>query len=100
VVGVAGFDLTFTVPKSASVLRALGDPHIQAEVLAAHHATIDVVLGWAEREIVVTRTGHAGASSGPDNPDASPPPGEPPPSRHGWPTGWTTSRPTPCASAP
>ena len=29
--------------------------------MAAHHATIDVVLGWAEREIVVTRTGHAGA---------------------------------------
>jgi conjugative relaxase-like TrwC/TraI family protein len=62
VVGVAGFDLTFTVPKSASVLWALGDPHIQAEVLAAHHATINVVLGWAEREIVVTRTGHAGAT--------------------------------------
>ncbi len=30
--------------------------------MAAHHATIDVVLGWAEREIVVTRTGHAGAT--------------------------------------
>jgi len=62
VVGVAGFDLTFTVPKSASVLWALGDPHIQAEVLAAHHATINVVLGWAEQEIVVTRTGHAGVT--------------------------------------
>ena len=61
VVGVAGFDLTFTVPKSASVLWALGDEHIQEQVVGAHHATIDVVLGWAEREIVVTRTGHAGS---------------------------------------
>ncbi len=60
-VGVSGFDLTFTVPKSASVLWALGDPHIQAEVVAAHHATVDVVLGWAEKEIAVTRTGHAGS---------------------------------------
>ena len=63
VVGVAGFDLTFTVPKSASILWALGDQNVQEQVVAAHHATIDVVLGWAEREIVVTRTGHAGVTS-------------------------------------
>ena len=62
VVGVAGFDLTFSVPKSVSILWALGDQNVQEQVVAAHHATIDVVLGWAEREIVVTRTGHAGVT--------------------------------------
>ena len=41
---VAGFDLTFTVPKSASVLWALGDPRTQDAVLRAHRAAVDEAL--------------------------------------------------------
>src|SRR5581483_7137640 len=33
---VAGFDLTFTAPKSASVLWALGDRDVQVAVMEAH----------------------------------------------------------------
>ncbi len=60
--GVSGFDLTFTAPKSASVLWALADPKVQAGVLAAHHAAVEQVLGWVEREVLLTRTGHGGAT--------------------------------------
>ncbi len=61
-VGVAGFDLTFTVPKSVSVVWALGDDRTRAAVLAAHHAAIDQVMAVLEDRVVATRVGHAGAS--------------------------------------
>jgi hypothetical protein len=41
---VAGFDLTFTVPKSASVLWALGDPVTQRAVAEAHREAVDNAL--------------------------------------------------------
>ena len=34
---VAGFDLTFSVPKSVSTLWALSGPALQAQIQAAHH---------------------------------------------------------------
>jgi hypothetical protein len=37
---VAGFDLTFSVPKSVPVLCALGSNDIQDRVLAAHHQAL------------------------------------------------------------
>lgn len=43
------------------MLWALGEPRVQQEILVGHHATIDALLGWAEREIVLTRAGHGGA---------------------------------------
>ena len=61
-VGVAGFDLTFTVPKSVSVVWALGDARTRAAVAAAHHAAIDQVMDVLEARVVATRVGHAGAS--------------------------------------
>ncbi|MGQ0846130.1 MAG: MobF family relaxase [Sporichthyaceae bacterium] len=54
---VAGFDLTFTVPKSASVLWALGDDAVRAAVVDAHRESIDVVLGLIEERFLFTRTG-------------------------------------------
>ena len=57
---VVGFDLTFTVPKSASVLLALADDATRATVHTAHHAALDQALAFVERAVVRTRVGHAG----------------------------------------
>src|SRR5665648_1172906 len=57
---VVGFDLTFTVPKSASVLWALGDEATRAAVHAAHRAAVDQALEFVERTVARTRVGHAG----------------------------------------
>jgi len=57
---VVGFDLTFTVPKSASVLWALGDDATRAAVHAAHRAAVDQALEFVERTVARTRVGHAG----------------------------------------
>lgn len=54
---VAGFDYTFSVPKSVSVLWALADSDIQAAVVAAHHAAVADVVGLMERGVAATRTG-------------------------------------------
>ncbi|WP_156388109.1 MobF family relaxase [Cellulomonas sp. Root137] len=57
---VAGFDLTFTPPKSVSTLWAVADPRTQATVLAAHRAAVSQSLGFLEDRALFTRTGHAG----------------------------------------
>jgi len=59
---VAGFDLTFSVPKSVSVLWALSDAGEQRAIVDAHHAAIAVTVGLIERDVARTRTGHAGAA--------------------------------------
>lgn len=48
---VAGFDYTFSVPKSASVLWAVAD---------AHHAAVAEVVAFIEREVATTRIGATG----------------------------------------
>ena len=54
---VPGFDLTFSAPKSVSVLWGLGDPDTAREVRAAHDAAVDAALGWLEREGCRSRRG-------------------------------------------
>ena len=54
---VAGFDFTFSVPKSASVLWAVSDAGTQALIAQAHHAAIAEVLAFMEREVAATRVG-------------------------------------------
>ena len=54
---VAGFDLTFSVPKSVSVLWALAPADVQAKIVTAHHAAIDDVLRLFEAEVAATRMG-------------------------------------------
>ncbi len=62
---VSGFDLTFTIPKSVSVLWALSDQATQARILAAHHRAVDRALAWTEREVIATRSGRGGVVSSP-----------------------------------
>jgi conjugative relaxase-like TrwC/TraI family protein len=57
---VAGFDLTFTMAKSASVLWALAPAPVQARIVAAHRDTVAEVMGVLERDALFTRTGHGG----------------------------------------
>lgn len=59
---VAGFDLTFSVPKSVSVLWGLTDRQSKALILAAHHGALAEVVDFFEREIAATRIGHGGTA--------------------------------------
>ena len=54
---VPGFDLTFSVPKSTSLLWALGDQDASAAVNAALDRSVDAALGYLEREACLTRRG-------------------------------------------
>jgi conjugative relaxase-like TrwC/TraI family protein len=46
---VRGYDVTFSAPKSVSVLAAVADPATRAQVHAAHDAAVDAVLGYVQR---------------------------------------------------
>ncbi len=54
---VAGFDLTFSVPKSVSVLWGVADAVTQERIVAAHHAAVAEVIDLFEREVAATRAG-------------------------------------------
>jgi len=54
---VAGFDLAFTAPKSASVLWALADDATRAAVLAGHRAAVEQSLALLTETALFTRTG-------------------------------------------
>ncbi|CUR58092.1 TraA-like transfer protein [metagenome] len=54
---VAGFDFTFSVPKSVSVLWAVADVGTQALIVGAHHQALAEVLAFLEREVASTRRG-------------------------------------------
>ena len=58
---VAGYDLTFTAPKSASVLWGLGDESTRRAVAAAHQAAVGQALGFVETSVLRTRVGAGGA---------------------------------------
>ncbi len=57
---VPGFDLTFSAPKSVSVLWSLGGQGVAAEVKAAHAAAVDSALGYLQAEACWTRRGAGG----------------------------------------
>jgi conjugative relaxase-like TrwC/TraI family protein len=57
---VPGFDLTFSAPKSASVLWALGGHPVAAEVKAAHASAVEAAVGYLQREACWTRRGAGG----------------------------------------
>jgi conjugative relaxase-like TrwC/TraI family protein len=54
---VAGFDLTFTAPKSVSVLFGLGGPEVAQQVLAAHGEAVADALGYVARHAMAARRG-------------------------------------------
>jgi len=58
---VLGFDLTFSAPKSVSVLYAAGGEELRSAVTAAHEAAVADALGYIEREAVQVRRGAGGA---------------------------------------
>jgi conjugative relaxase-like TrwC/TraI family protein len=57
---VAGFDLTFTVPKSVSVLWAMGDSQTRDLISQAHQQAVEDALQFVENRVAATRTGHGG----------------------------------------
>lgn len=61
---VAGYDYTFSLPKSASVLWGVADAGLQSLIVEAHHLAVAEVLDYMEREVAATRVGasvHDGA---------------------------------------
>ncbi|SDU16848.1 MobF family relaxase [Jiangella alkaliphila] len=59
---VAGFDVTFSPPKSVSVLWGLGDQGVREQVYEAHRAAIRDVLAVLERDVARTRIGSNGVA--------------------------------------
>jgi Ti-type conjugative transfer relaxase TraA len=60
---VPGFDLTYRPPKSVSLLWALGDRDVAAQVVAAHDAAVAEAVGYLEREAGFSRRGAGGAEA-------------------------------------
>jgi conjugative relaxase-like TrwC/TraI family protein len=57
----AGYDLTFSAPKSVSVLFGLGDLEVREAVRAAHDSAVSEALGYLEHTAAAVRRGHGGA---------------------------------------
>jgi conjugative relaxase-like TrwC/TraI family protein len=57
---VRGFDLTFSVPKSVSLVWAFGEDDAKREVIAAIDAAVGEGLGYLERHACVVRKGKGG----------------------------------------
>ncbi|MBC9823939.1 relaxase domain-containing protein [Terrabacter sp. MAHUQ-38] len=60
---VAGFDLTFSAPKSVSTVWALADEATRERIRAAHQEALGFVLSYAEEQVFATRTGRGGVVS-------------------------------------
>ena len=57
---VPGFDLTFSAPKGASLLFALGDPQTSSAIHAAHDEAVRQAVAYLEREAGEVRRGRDG----------------------------------------
>lgn len=64
---VPGFDLTFSAPKSVSLLWGLGGSVAATEVSAAHRESVKAALSYMQREACWTRRGAGGAEFVPGN---------------------------------
>jgi TrwC relaxase len=62
---VAGFDMTFTPPKSVSTMWALADRATREAVFDAHRAAVEQALAFFERTALFTWTGTAGCQQRP-----------------------------------
>jgi conjugative relaxase-like TrwC/TraI family protein len=62
-VAVSAFDLTFSAPKSVSLLVALGPPDVAATVLAAHEAAAASAFSYVEQTAIAVRRGAGGDRS-------------------------------------
>lgn len=57
---IAGFDLTFSPPKSYSVIWAVADAGMQAGIYDMVQDALDLTLEFAEREVFFSRSGSGG----------------------------------------
>ncbi len=57
---VAGYALSFSPPKSVSVLWALAPPEVISEVRAGHDAAVEATLEFLQDHAAFTRRGHGG----------------------------------------
>src|SRR4051812_27731806 len=57
---VPGYDLTFSAPKSVSVVFGIAEADVRDAVLGAHRTAVDAALAYVEREAVRVRRGHGG----------------------------------------
>jgi conjugative relaxase-like TrwC/TraI family protein len=57
---VAALDLTFSAPKSVSVLFAIADEPMAGALLEAHEQAVAAAFGYLEQEACFTRRGHNG----------------------------------------
>ena len=56
-----GFDITFSPPKSVSIVGLLsGDQAVEDATWRAHRAAVKKTMDWFERELAVGRRGHGG----------------------------------------
>lgn len=60
-VRVAGFDLTFSAPKSVSVVFGIGDHEMRAAVRGAHDRAVREAVGYLEVSAAAVRRGAGGA---------------------------------------
>jgi conjugative relaxase-like TrwC/TraI family protein len=58
---IPGFDLTFSAPKSVSLLWALSDPATRRVVRECHERAVAAALDYVEREAAFVRRGAGGA---------------------------------------
>jgi Ti-type conjugative transfer relaxase TraA len=56
----AGWDLTFSAPKSVSVLWSQADEATRAKIASLHEQAVKTALEWLEKEASYTRTGTGG----------------------------------------
>jgi conjugative relaxase-like TrwC/TraI family protein len=57
---VAAFDLTFSAPKTVSILFAVAPEEVSGELAACHEEAVRAALGYLEETAVAVRRGHAG----------------------------------------
>jgi conjugative relaxase-like TrwC/TraI family protein len=58
---VAGLDLTFSAPKSVSVVFGVGDPDVSSAVRRAHERAVREAFRYLERSAAAVRRGRGGA---------------------------------------
>ncbi len=57
---VAAFDLTFSAPKTLSILFAAAPEEVSGELVGCHEEAVRAALGYLEDTAVMVRRGHAG----------------------------------------
>ena len=62
---VAGFDLTFSPPKSVSAIWGVADAGTQALIAQAHHAAMRDTIALLEQRVAATRVGAGGIAQMP-----------------------------------